>query len=576
MTYIDPNALSGPNTLRPPMPTSGGWTGANPKAWTSDFNVPPSGMGGGSTGLMAGAGTQAITGPIPFNDWFNQQQSDPNASNSWDGPNQYAHQAYDQYAQYGYLDGQVPLGDPRSLPPGFMQSAYGPAYRGVLNNPSGTYDSTEDPNHVRDWLRNAVPQFNAGRSFQDWSRSMDSSDNSGISGIIGNIGMAAAGVLSGGLTNAGIAAINSQPMSPSSVPYNPPPASPGGTPGGSVPNSGSANGSGVNGGLSGAIPGLLGGAASLAGSNEAIKAYEEAQRQAEAAGRFQPYNVFSGVGSTTFGPGGATSSLSPQYQGLRNQYLGNANAGAAAAGAFDPRQASNDLYGQLQAQAAPGEAEQRANAIAQIQGMGTLGLGVGADTGAGPANPLYSSLLKAQADAGRQRQISAYGMAQDTANQMQQRALGWGGAGLGLDQSQLQQQQLGLYGGGLQANSALGGARLAQGPIMAQGLTRGGILSGLGGALSGGPAGSNGVMTYLQRLLSGGGGGIPGLPGAPPNFNGTGVDQYGNPIGGNYSGGDPSQYGDQGGNWDPNTGLPYGSGGMSSFDPGVDWSSLYG
>lgn len=247
--------------------------------------------------------------------------------------------------------------------------------------------------------------------------------------------------------------------------------------------------------------GLVGAGFSTAGANEALKSYEEAQRQAEAAGKFQPYNVFSGVGSTTFGPGGATSSLSPQYQGLRDQYLGNANAGAAAAGAFNPGQAANDLYGQLQAQAAPGESEQRANAIAQLQGMGTLGLGVGADTGAGPANPLYSSLLKAQADAGRQRQISAYGMAQDTANQMQQRALGWGGAGLGLDQSQLQQQQLGGYLGGIQSNAALGGAKLAQGPIMAQGITKGGMLSGVGSALTtpyggggyrgGGAAGAN-------------------------------------------------------------------------------------
>jgi len=300
-------------------------------------------------------------------------------------------------------------------------------------------------------------------------------------------------------------------------------------------------------GGSAGLGGLLGGGLELAGANEQLKAYEEAQRNAQAAGQFQPYNIFSGTGSTTMGPGGLTSTLSPQYQGLRDQYLGNAAAGAGAAGSFDPNQMSNQMYAQLQAQAAPGEAEQRANAVAQLQGMGQLGLGVGADTGNGPANPLYSSLLKAQADASRQRQISSYGMSQDMANQMQQRALGWGGAGLGLDQSQLGQQQLSGYLGGLSSNAALGGARLAQGPILAQGMTKGGLLSGLGSGLMGGA--NSGIPGWLRQQFPGvfGSGG-----GNPLGYNEdplSGVDQYGSPI---------------------DAGFP------TDFDSGVDWSNLYG
>lgn len=488
---------------------------------------PMDSIGGGNTGLMAGAA------PVLPN-----YQANNTIPNGWGGPvlNKLEHPGVLEDVSRGAFGGN------------FLQ----PKVVADLNSRVASGAMTQDQANAQ-WAQMREAEAEAARGRETSGRLFD---QHGIAAI----GSAALGTGIAGFLPAARGATSN----PGSVT----------TPGGGM-NFGSTDGGGTP-GFPGMTPGMLGGGLQLAGSNEALKSYEEAQRQAEAAGKFQPYNVFSGTGSTTFGPGGATSSLSPQYQGLRDQYLGNANAGAAAAGAFDPSQASDNLYKQLQAQAAPGEAEQRSSAIAQLQGTGTLGLGVGADTGAGPANPLYSSLLKAQADAGRQRQISAYGMAQDTANQMQQRALGWGGAGLTLDQSQLPQLQTGGYLGGLQSNSALGGARLAQGPILGQGLTKGGFLSGAGGALTG-PGGSVGgtAAAYLQRLLSGGGG-IPGLPGAPPNFSGTGVDASGNPTGGNFSGGDPSQYNDLGGNWDPNTGLPYASGGMSSFDPNTDWMNLYG
>jgi hypothetical protein len=295
-------------------------------------------------------------------------------------------------------------------------------------------------------------------------------------------------------------------------------------------NGSSGAGSGIN------LGGLIGTGLGIAGANQGLLAYQDAQQRAQQAGNFTPYNVYSGMGSTTSGPGGITSSLSPQYQGLRDQYLGNAAAGSAAAGSFDPYQAANTFYGQMQGQAAPYEAQQRADAVAQLQGMGTLGLGVGADTGAGPANPLYSSLLKAQSDAARQRQISSYGMSQDIANQQQQRALGWGQAGLGLDQSQLQQQQMGLYGGGLQSNAALRGAQLAQLPLIYGGLSRGGLLSNMGSGMMNG----TGAGGYLGNLF----GNVFGSGSAP------------NAGSGSYN--------------------VLGSAGGSNFDPNVDWSNLYG
>jgi len=258
---------------------------------------------------------------------------------------------------------------------------------------------------------------------------------------------------------------------------------------------------GVDSGL-GAVGGLL-------GANEALKGFGEAQRNAQEAGRFTPWNITSGIGSTTFGPGSATATLSPEYQALRNLYLGNAGAGASAAGAFDPNVAANNFYGLMQAQASPYETQDRANAIAQLQGMGTLGLG----TGQFGDNPLYSSLLRAQADAARQRQISSYGMSQDIANQLQQRALGWGGAGMGLDQMGLQGIGLGGQLGGLSTSAALNAAKLAQLPIMLQGLTKGAMLSGLfggGGGTGGGLFGSGGFFGGGGGGSAGGGGGLIG------------------------------------------------------------------
>lgn len=132
-----------------------------------------------------------------------------------------------------------------------------------------------------------------------------------------------------------------------------------------------------------------------------------------------------------------------------------------------------------------------------------------------------------------------------------------------LDRLAQYRQQLGGFGGLNAINQSVPGA--AGAAIGARGNTW-----NAGGALASDIFGRGGIGS---GIFGPGTPGIPNLP-SPPPFLGPGVDQYGNPTAGNYAGGDPSQYGDQGGNWDPNTGLPYGD--PSQFDPGIDWSSLYG
>lgn len=283
-----------------------------------------------------------------------------------------------------------------------------------------------------------------------------------------------------------------------------------------------------------AVGGLLGAGANLLGSNEALKSYEEAQHNAENAGRFTPYNVYSGMGSTTFGPNSVTGSLSPQYQGIQGSLLSNAS-GALGAGAQDPQTLSNNYYGMLQKQASPYEAQDRANALAQLQATGTTGLGVGGDALSGPSNPLYSSLLRAQSDAALQRQIQAQTMAQTVANSTQQRGLNYLNAGAGLDQLGLQNAQLGGQLGAIQTQGALGGAKLAQPGILGQGATKGGALGGLGSSLGG-----------IGGLLSKFGGSLGNLANSSTLFGSGGLSGMIGGVGsnvGSWFGGGPQQVG---------------------------------
>lgn len=77
---------------------------------------------------------------------------------------------YLNYAQGKTAGGEFQAPNASSLPPGFMQSEYGPAWQSVLaqfNDPN--YNRNEDPNNLHAWLRNAPIQFNAGRSLAEFT-----------------------------------------------------------------------------------------------------------------------------------------------------------------------------------------------------------------------------------------------------------------------------------------------------------------------------------------------------------------------------------------------------------------------
>src|SRR5262245_48670887 len=152
----------------------------------------------------------------------------------------------------------------------------------------------------------------------------------------------------------------------------------------------------------------------------------------------------------------------------------------------------------MRQQASPFEEEARANLRANLAQTGTTGLGIGADIGgAGPANPQMAALLKAQSDADIQRQLQSYTPGQNIARQTAQRGPAFRKSAGDLDQQALEQGKLGGYLGGLQSNAALRSAQLQMMPLLGQGQTRAGVLSGLG-----------------DKLSQGGGGITPGQAGA--------------------------------------------------------------
>lgn len=232
---------------------------------------------------------------------------------------------------------------------------------------------------------------------------------------------------------------------------------------------------------------VIGGALSYLGSQDAASSYSSAADKAAANSKFTPYNVYSGYGSGTFTPasagtpgtggywsggtngysggdsrgtgGGsgvgrwvpgspgtpghaasATASLNPQYQGLRDQYLQQANGNLGAFSSYDPASASADIYGKLSALSAPQEQLDRQNLENRLLAQGMLG-----STGGGLQQ---KALFDSQGNTRLAREIQSYSTAQDTLDRMQGRAINATNAASGMDSLALQNLNLGGAFGG--------------------------------------------------------------------------------------------------------------------------------
>lgn len=177
------------------------------------------------------------------------------------------------------------------------------------------------------------------------------------------------------------------------------------------------------------------------------RGYEEAARNI----RFEPFNIRSGYGSTTFSGGTGTFALSPEYQALRDQALSGARGFFNQAMTFDPNAASANAYGLMQQIAAPGREKALFDLRDTLYGQGRLD----AATASG-SNPELKAFYEAQNMQDLQALLQSIGIGQSLLDSTIQRGQGFLTSAQGLDTLGNEQIKLGLYGGqgGLEATKA--------------------------------------------------------------------------------------------------------------------------
>lgn len=166
---------------------------------------------------------------------------------------------------------------------------------------------------------------------------------------------------------------------------------------------------------------------------EARKVGQEAQTQ------FTPYTLTTGTGTTTLGPQGATSMLSPELQALQQQQIGLAGQ---TFGAINPAQASQQFYGNLEALAAPTRQREQEALLSRLGARGLLGIGRNLPTAGGEVagvNPFMESLLSAQERGRLEQALTAQQFGTSEALRQQQLGQGFQTGALNLDTQALNQ-----------------------------------------------------------------------------------------------------------------------------------------
>lgn len=162
---------------------------------------------------------------------------------------------------------------------------------------------------------------------------------------------------------------------------------------------------------------------------------EQAQQAAQAAQvPFTPYTVTTGLGTSTFGPTGATVTPTAPYSAIQQEALQQAQE---ALGAISPAQASQTLFGQLEGLQAPFRQRQQEELLSRLGARGLLGFGQNLPTvggGMGTVNPYMESLLSAQATQQAQNALAAQQFGTQEAARQQALAQALTTQGMGIDQ----------------------------------------------------------------------------------------------------------------------------------------------
>jgi hypothetical protein len=179
---------------------------------------------------------------------------------------------------------------------------------------------------------------------------------------------------------------------------------------------------------------------------ELTRLAQQVKTETAAAGQasqvpFTPYTMTTGFGTTGVTPTGATAATAPEYEAIRQQSLGLAGQ---TLGAINPAQASQTLYNQVEALAAPGRERDILALQNRLQRQGLLGFGSTLPTtggGARTVNPLFESLLSAQETARAQQALAAQQFGTTEAGRQAALAQGLLGQAQNIDQQTLAQLQ---------------------------------------------------------------------------------------------------------------------------------------
>jgi len=204
------------------------------------------------------------------------------------------------------------------------------------------------------------------------------------------------------------------------------------------------------------------------GSGIAGQGIEEAARRAESA-YFKPYTVRTGTGMTSYGDGGFSTELSPEYQALLGQALTGAGGLLSQFQGFDPSQRAAEIYGEQAALLQPGFEQQATALQSRLFGGGRLGLrlagesqGLGASSGM--VQPDALGLGRAQQQTLAQLAAQSRGQALGEQAQLGQMAQGLFGIGQGISGLESQLMAQGLSAEQARAAAALGAGNLAVAP----------------------------------------------------------------------------------------------------------------
>jgi hypothetical protein len=164
------------------------------------------------------------------------------------------------------------------------------------------------------------------------------------------------------------------------------------------------------------------------GSGIAGQGIEEAARRAESA-YFKPYTVRTGTGTTSYGDGGFSTQLSPEYQALLGQALTGAGGLLSQFQGFDPSQRAAEIYGEQAALLQPGFEQQATALQSRLFGGGRLGLRLagesqGLGAGSGMVQPDALGLGRAQQQTLAQLAAQSRGQALGEQAQLGQMAQG--------------------------------------------------------------------------------------------------------------------------------------------------------